>query len=55
MKLFPQVQPDEHTHTNLAGAEVLAQSVIAGLKALKPNPVEGFLSEKANAVAPANP
>jgi len=53
MKLFPQVTPDEHTHTNLAGAEVLARFVIAGLKALTPNPLESFLSEKAKDVAAA--
>jgi lysophospholipase L1-like esterase len=36
MKLFPQVVPDEHTHTNLAGAELNARMVVAGLdKALR--------------------
>lgn len=44
MKLFPQVTPDEHTHTNEAGAELNAQLVVAGLKALKPNPVEKYFS-----------
>ena len=53
MKLFPQVTPDEHTHTNLAGAEVLARSVIAGLKSLKPDPLETYFSEKARDLAPA--
>lgn len=39
MKLFPQVEPDEHTHTNLAGAELNARMVVAGL----PAPLRGFL------------
>jgi lysophospholipase L1-like esterase len=53
MKLFPQVTPDEHTHTNLAGAELNARFVIAGLKALK-SPALAFLSTKASDVAPAD-
>jgi len=47
MKLFPQVTPDEHTHPNRAGAELNAEIVIAGLKALTPNPLEKFFSAKA--------
>jgi len=47
MKLFPQVTPDEHTHPNRAGAELNAEFVIAGLKALTPNPVEKYFSAKA--------
>lgn len=35
MRLFPQVTPDEHTHTNLAGAELNARTVVAGLKTLR--------------------
>lgn len=34
---------DEHTHTNLAGAELNAAAVVAGLKALKTNPLAPFL------------
>ena len=34
MQLFPQTMPDEHTHTNWAGAVLNAQVVAAGLKAL---------------------
>jgi lysophospholipase L1-like esterase len=30
--------PDEHTHVNVAGADVNAQCVVAGIKALKDNP-----------------
>ena len=34
---------DEHTHTSAAGAELNAQCVVAGLKALKENPLAPFL------------
>lgn len=34
MQLFPQTTPDEHVHTNWAGAQLNAQVVVAGLKAL---------------------
>lgn len=51
MKLFPQVTPDEHTHPNRAGAELNADFVIAGLKALMPNPLEKYFSAKAAEVA----
>jgi len=37
---------DEHTHTSLAGAELNAACVIAGLKMLKENPLAEFLSQK---------
>ncbi len=50
MKLFPQVTPDEHTHTNLAGADLNAQCVIAGLKALKGDPLAPYFSAKAESV-----
>lgn len=52
MKLFPQVTPDEHTHTNMPGAELNAQIVIAGLKALKPDPVAQYFSAAAADVKP---
>ena len=39
LKLFPQATPDEHTHTNLAGAELNARMVVAGL----PAPLKAFL------------
>ncbi len=45
---------DEHTHTNLAGAVLNAESVIAGLKALKDSPLVAFLSAKAKDIAPAD-
>ncbi|MBV7536324.1 rhamnogalacturonan acetylesterase [Duganella sp. sic0402] len=35
MRLFPQTTPDEYTHTNLAGAELNARAVVAGLKTLR--------------------
>ena len=47
MKLFPQVTPDEHTHTNLRGADLNAQIVIAGLKALNLAPLQACFSAKA--------
>ncbi len=42
--------PKDHTHTNQAGADANAQGVVAGLKGLHPNPVEGWLSDKGEAV-----
>ena len=47
MKLFPQVTPDEHTHTNLRGADLNAQIVIAGLKSLNPASLQACFSAKA--------
>jgi lysophospholipase L1-like esterase len=50
-----QVEPlfaDPHTHTSRAGAELNAESVVAGLKALAGNPLGRFLSEKGQAIAP---
>jgi lysophospholipase L1-like esterase len=43
MKLFPDVTPDEHTHTNQAGAEFNAGVVVTALKSLSENPVSPFL------------
>jgi lysophospholipase L1-like esterase len=43
---------DSHTHTSRAGAELNAECVIAGLKALKGNPLGQYLSVKGLAVAP---
>jgi lysophospholipase L1-like esterase len=34
---------DEHTHTNAAGARLNAASVVAGLRALKENPLSSYL------------
>ncbi len=44
---------DERTHTSLAGAELNAASVVAGLKALKRNPLAQYFSVKAKAVEKA--
>jgi lysophospholipase L1-like esterase len=41
-------------HTSLAGAQTNAACVVAGLKALKENPLAVFLSDKAAAIAPAD-
>jgi len=42
---------DPHTHTSRAGAELNAECVIAGLKALEPDPLAAFFSDKAASVA----
>jgi lysophospholipase L1-like esterase len=50
-----QVEPlfaDPHTHTSRAGAELNAESVVAGLKALPGNPLGPYLSTKGKAVPP---
>ena len=50
-----QVEPlfaDPHTHTSRAGAELNAESVVAGLKALDGNPLGRYLSAKGQAVKP---
>jgi lysophospholipase L1-like esterase len=52
MKLFP---PEEHDHTNMAGAQLVAGYVVAGLKLLQPNPLAPYFSEKAAGIAPADP
>jgi lysophospholipase L1-like esterase len=44
---------DERTHTSLAGAEINAASVVAGLKALKKNPLARYFSVKAKGVEKA--
>jgi lysophospholipase L1-like esterase len=44
---------DEHTHTTRAGAELNAECVIAGLKALRNDPLAQFFSAKAATVKPA--
>jgi lysophospholipase L1-like esterase len=41
---------DEHTHTSLAGAELNAACVIAGLKARTENPLAAYFSAKAKEV-----
>ena len=55
LTLFPQGTPDEHTHTNLAGARVLAECVVAGLKLLPGNPLASFYSDRTAAIAAADP
>jgi lysophospholipase L1-like esterase len=50
-----QVEPlfaDPHTHTSRAGAELNAECVVAGLKALNGNPLGQYLSAKGLAVTP---
>ncbi len=55
MKLFPATTPDEHTHTNLAGAELNARTVINALKAIPKQPLQAFLNDKACDTAKAEP
>jgi lysophospholipase L1-like esterase len=43
---------DPHTHTSRAGAELNAECVVAGLKALPADPVAAYFSPKGKAVAP---
>jgi lysophospholipase L1-like esterase len=50
-----QVEPlfaDPHTHTSRAGAELNAECVVAGLKALPGNPLGPYFSAKGKAVQP---
>ena len=42
--------PRDHTHFNSVGADLHARAVVAGLKGLRPDPVQRFLSEKGQAV-----
>ena len=46
------VTPDERTHPNRSGAELNAEFVIVGLKALPANPLEPYFSSKAAGVKP---
>jgi lysophospholipase L1-like esterase len=43
---------DPHTHTSRAGAELNADCVVAGLKALPHDPVADYFSAKGKAIAP---
>jgi rhamnogalacturonan acetylesterase len=43
---------DPHTHTSRAGAELNAECVVAGLKALPRDPVAAYFSAKGKAIAP---
>ena len=44
---------DAETHTTAAGAELNAESVVAGLKAMRPDPLAGFFSARGDAVPAA--
>ena len=44
---------DPHTHTSKAGADLNAEVVIAGLRALPGAPADAYLSEAGRAIAPA--
>lgn len=45
----------DHNHTYLPGAEVVASSIVSGLKAFKDSPFVPLLSEKGKNVTPADP
>jgi lysophospholipase L1-like esterase len=53
MQLFPLVTPDESVHTNWAGAELNAQIVVGGIKALGLQQLVAALNERGKAI-PAN-
>lgn len=44
----------DHNHTYVPGADIVAASVVSGLKAFQPNPFTPLLSEKGRAVEPAD-
>ena len=51
----PAVEPlfgDPHTHTTLAGAQLNAECVVAGLRALPHDPMVRYLSAKGKAIKP---
>ncbi len=53
-----QVEPmfaDKNTHTSKAGANLNAEIVTTGLRALPAAPLDGFLSDKGREVVPAKP
>jgi lysophospholipase L1-like esterase len=43
---------DPHTHTTMAGAQLNAECVVAGLKALAQDPLAKYFSAKGNAIRP---
>jgi rhamnogalacturonan acetylesterase len=43
---------DPHTHTSRAGAELNAEAVVSGLKALQHDPLEHYFSAKARSTVP---
>jgi lysophospholipase L1-like esterase len=47
VQLFPRTTPDEHTHTNWAGAVLNAQVAVAGLKALGDPRIAAWLKPQA--------
>ena len=44
--------PQDHTHFNADGADLHARVVVAGLKGLRPSPIERSLSDRGRAVPP---
>ncbi|QJE01972.1 rhamnogalacturonan acetylesterase [Massilia forsythiae] len=54
MKLFPLTVPDEHVHTNWAGAQLNADIVAAGLRGLGDARIAGFMHRDAGMKEGAN-
>lgn len=52
MKLFPTTTPDEHTHTNWAGAVLNARTIVNALKALPNHQLASFLIAKEPSITP---
>ena len=50
MRLFPLVTPDESVHTNWAGADLNAQIVVGGIKALGLQQLVSALNERGRAI-----
>jgi lysophospholipase L1-like esterase len=46
---------DPHTHTNMAGAVINAESVVSGLRDLQGDPLAKYLSAKGKAITPYKP
>jgi hypothetical protein len=44
----------DHNHTHAAGAKVVAEAVVAGLKGLKDSPFVGLLSDAGKALPTAD-
>jgi hypothetical protein len=46
---------DPHTHTTLAGAQLNAECVVAGLKALPHDPLKKYFSDRVRAIKAYSP
>lgn len=55
MKLFPQVTPDEHTHPNGRGADLIARIVVGALKGLNLPSLSGTCSPDGDGIPAVKP